>query len=46
MTLPLVSVPSLAMLARSFPRRVLTVVTCAVVVCGLVSGLLAVALGF
>ena len=46
MTLPPISVPSLAMLARSFPRRVLTVVTCAVVVCGVVSGLLAVALGF
>ncbi|MBB5410382.1 hypothetical protein HDG34_004335 [Paraburkholderia sp. HC6.4b] len=46
MTLPLVSVPSLAMLARSFPRRVLTVVTCAVVVGGVVSGLLAVTLGF
>ncbi|MFT4067668.1 permease [Paraburkholderia sp.] len=46
MTLPLVSVPSLAMLARSFPRRVLTMVALAVAVCGVVSGLLAVALGF
>jgi uncharacterized membrane protein YraQ (UPF0718 family) len=46
MTLPLISVPSIAMLGRSFPKRVLTVVTLAVVVCGVVSGLLAVALGF
>ena len=46
MTLPPISLPSLAMLDRSFLRRILTAVTCAVVVCGLVSGLLAVALGF
>jgi uncharacterized membrane protein YraQ (UPF0718 family) len=46
MTLPLISVPSMAMLGRSFPKRVLTVVALAVVVCGVVSGLLAVALGF
>ena len=46
MTLPLISVPSMAMLGRSFPRRVLTVVALAVVVCGVISGLLAVALGF
>jgi hypothetical protein len=36
----------MAMLGRSFPTRVLTVVTLAVLVCGVVSGLLAVALGF
>jgi uncharacterized membrane protein YraQ (UPF0718 family) len=46
MTLPLISVPSMAMLGRSFPRRVLTAVALAVVVCGVISGLLAVALGF
>jgi uncharacterized membrane protein YraQ (UPF0718 family) len=46
MTLPLISVPSMAMLGRSFPRRVLTVVAVAVVACGVVSGLLAIALGF
>ncbi|MFM0304896.1 permease [Paraburkholderia sediminicola] len=46
MTLPLISVPSMAMLGRSFPSRVLTVVTLAVVACGVVSGLLAIALGF
>jgi uncharacterized membrane protein YraQ (UPF0718 family) len=46
MTLPLISVPSMAMLGRSFPRRVLTVVALAVAVCGVASGLLAVALGF
>jgi len=41
----LISVPSMAMLRRSFPRRVLTAVALAVVVCGVISGLLAVALG-
>jgi uncharacterized membrane protein YraQ (UPF0718 family) len=46
MTLPLISVPSMAMLGRSFPKRVLTMVALAVVVCGVVSGLLAIALGF
>jgi uncharacterized membrane protein YraQ (UPF0718 family) len=46
MTLPLISVPSMAMLGRSFPKRVLTVVALAVVVCGIVSGLLAASLGF
>ncbi len=46
LTLPLISVPSMAMLGRSFPRRVLTVVALAVVACGVVSGLLAIALGF
>ncbi|WP_250515263.1 permease [Caballeronia sp. INDeC2] len=43
MTLPPVSVPSLAMLARSFPPRVLAFVAAAVVVFGIVSGLLAAA---
>jgi uncharacterized membrane protein YraQ (UPF0718 family) len=46
LTLPLISVPSMAMLGRSFPRRVLTAVAVAVVACGVVSGLLAIALGF
>jgi uncharacterized membrane protein YraQ (UPF0718 family) len=46
MTLPLVSVPSMAMLGRSFPKRVLSVVALAVVVCGVVSGLIAASLGF
>jgi uncharacterized membrane protein YraQ (UPF0718 family) len=46
MTLPPVSLPSLAMLGRSFPPRVLTMVTLAVVGFGIVAGGLAVALGF
>jgi hypothetical protein len=46
LTLPPVSVPSLAMLARSFKPRVLTLVAVAVVGFGLVAGLLAVALRF
>jgi len=46
MTLPLVSVPSMAMLGRSFPTRVLMFVALAVALCGVVGGLLAVALGF
>jgi uncharacterized membrane protein YraQ (UPF0718 family) len=46
MTLPPISVPSLAMLARSFRPRVLTIVAVAVVAFGVVAGLLAVALGF
>ncbi|GAB5095042.1 permease [Caballeronia sp. HLA56] len=41
MTLPPVSVPSLAMLARSFPPKVLAFVTAAVVVFGVVSGAVA-----
>ncbi|SAK69803.1 permease [Caballeronia glebae] len=43
MTLPPVSVPSLAMLARSFPPRVLALVAASVVVFGIVSGLIAAA---
>ncbi|WP_061115662.1 MULTISPECIES: permease [unclassified Caballeronia] len=43
MTLPPVSVPSLAMLARSFPPRVLAFVAAAVVVFGIVGGLIAAA---
>ena len=43
MTLPPISVPSLAMLARSFPPRVLAFVAVAVVVFGIVSGLIAAA---
>jgi uncharacterized membrane protein YraQ (UPF0718 family) len=46
MTLPLISVPSMAMLGRSFPKRVLSVVALAVVICGVVSGLLAAVLRF
>ncbi|SAK52860.1 permease [Caballeronia calidae] len=44
MTLPPVSVPSLAMLARSFPPRVLAFVALSVVGFGIVSGVLAAAL--
>ncbi|KAK45932.1 membrane protein [Caballeronia jiangsuensis] len=43
MTLPPVSVPSLAMLARSFAPRVLALVAVAVVMFGIVSGLIAAA---
>jgi uncharacterized membrane protein YraQ (UPF0718 family) len=46
MTLPPISVPSLAMLARSFRPRVLTVVAVGVVGFGVLAGLLAMALGF
>ncbi|MGF6758777.1 uncharacterized membrane protein YraQ (UPF0718 family) [Paraburkholderia sp. GAS42] len=46
MTLPPVSVPSLAMLVRSFPPRVLALVAVSVVGFGVVAGALAVALGF
>ncbi|SEI43091.1 permease [Paraburkholderia diazotrophica] len=46
MTLPPISVPSLAMLARSFRPRVLTIVAVSVVGFGIVAGLLAVALQF
>ncbi|HXZ09040.1 MAG TPA: permease, partial [Paraburkholderia sp.] len=46
MTLPPISVPSLAMLARSFPRRVLAIVAASVVGFGVIGGLLTVALGF
>ncbi len=44
MTLPPVSVPSLAMLARSFPPRVLAFVGLSVVAFGIASGLIAAAL--
>lgn len=44
MTLPPVSVPSLAMLGRSFPPKVLAFVTVAVIAFGIVSGLIAAAL--
>jgi uncharacterized membrane protein YraQ (UPF0718 family) len=46
MTLPPISVPSLAMLARSFRPRLLTIVAVSVVLFGVVGGGLAVALGF
>jgi uncharacterized membrane protein YraQ (UPF0718 family) len=46
MTLPPISVPSLAMLARSFKPYMLAIVASLVVVFGIASGLLAVAFGF
>jgi uncharacterized protein len=46
MTLPPVSVPSLAMLAGSFRARTLALVAAVVVLFGVVSGLAVVALGF
>ncbi|CAG4891607.1 hypothetical protein R52603_01232 [Paraburkholderia saeva] len=46
MTLPPISVPSLAMLTRSFAPRVLALVVISVVGFGVVAGLLAIALGF
>ncbi len=46
MTLPPVSVPSLAMLVRSFKPRLLIIVTATVVAFGIVAGLLAAGLGF
>jgi uncharacterized membrane protein YraQ (UPF0718 family) len=46
MTLPPISVPSLAMLARSFRPRVLTVVAVSVVAFGVAGGLLTIGLGF
>ena len=45
-TLPPISLPSMAMLISSFPPRVLAVVAGAVVLFGLAGGALAVALGF
>jgi len=46
MTLPPVSVPSVAMLLRSFKPRVLTLVVVSVVAAGVIGGLLAIRLGF
>ena len=46
MTLPPISLPSMAMLARSFPPRVLAVVAAGVVLSGLAAGVLAVGLRF
>ncbi len=46
MTLPPVSVPSLAMLARSFQPKVLGIVAASTVLFGVLAGLLAVGLGF
>jgi uncharacterized membrane protein YraQ (UPF0718 family) len=45
MTLPPVSLPSLAMLGRSFPMRTLVVMAAAVFACGLLGGALATLLG-
>ncbi len=44
MTLPPISVPSMAMLSRSFPPRILAVVGLAVVLFGVAAGLLAMGL--
>lgn len=46
MTLPPISLPSMAMLARSFPPRVLAMVVAGVVLSGVAGGLLAVGLRF
>jgi uncharacterized membrane protein YraQ (UPF0718 family) len=46
MTLPPISLPSVAMLARSFPPRILALVAAGVVLSGLLGGILAVGLGF
>jgi uncharacterized membrane protein YraQ (UPF0718 family) len=46
MTLPPISLPSLAMLAKSFGKRDLAIVTAAVVAFGVLAGGLAVAFGF
>lgn len=39
-TLPALSLPSIIMVAKSFPKKVLVFVTCSVVVLGIISGLL------
>ena len=46
MTLPPVSVPSIAMLVRSFKPKLLIIVTVTVIAFGILAGLLAVGLGF
>jgi uncharacterized protein len=46
MTLPPISLPSVAMLARSFPPRILAVVAAGVILFGVAGGALAVGLGF
>jgi hypothetical protein len=46
MTLPPISLPSMAMLARSFPPRILAVVAAAVVLFGVAAGLLVQDFGF
>jgi len=46
MTLPPISLPSMAMLSRSFPPRILVVVAVGVVLFGLAGGAIAIALGF
>jgi uncharacterized membrane protein YraQ (UPF0718 family) len=46
MTLPPISLPSLTMLARSFPPRILAATAAAVVLFGIAGGALAIALGF
>ena len=46
MTLPPISLPSMAMLSRAFPPRILGLVAAAVVLFGRLGGALAIALGF
>jgi uncharacterized protein len=46
MTLPPISLPSMSMLSRSFPPRILALVAGVVILFGLAGGALAVALGF
>jgi uncharacterized membrane protein YraQ (UPF0718 family) len=46
MTLPPISLPSMAMLARSFPPRILAVVAAVVVLFGVLAGLAAIGLWF
>jgi uncharacterized membrane protein YraQ (UPF0718 family) len=46
MTLPPISLPSVAMLARSFPPRILAVIGAGVILFGVAGGALAIGLGF
>jgi len=46
MTLPPISLPSVAMVARSFKPTLLALITAAVIVIGIITGLMAIALGF
>jgi len=46
MTLPPVSIPSLAMLVRSFKPHLLIIVTTTVIAFGILGGVLAIVLGF
>jgi uncharacterized membrane protein YraQ (UPF0718 family) len=46
MTLPPISLPSMVMLARSFPPRILALVAAGVLLFGIAAGVLAIGLGF